>query len=150
MNKKIIAVDDYLKVNDRVVDFDLHDLENPNQMVTLALRIKRASPRDTIKIMELVNLRFGDNPNVIAEDDISKMSAEQRNATINLSYQYDATLISSCVYHPPANGNMSEETERVFEDMDAVLDRCPSELFERLREIIGRQKMVLPSAEAKK
>jgi hypothetical protein len=147
--RKVISIGDYIKVTDRVVDIELIDPINPSNKVVVSLRIKRANPKETIKIMEFVNRKMGDK-SVFTDKEIADMDAEERVTAINLAYNYDATLISSCVFLPPANGDLSQETEKVFPTADDVLDKCPLDLFDRLKEIVGQQRMVVPEGEAKK
>jgi hypothetical protein len=151
--KKVIAVGDFLKVTDTIVEFELQDpTSDIGEMVTVPIRIRRANPNETIKIMEFVNKRMGDS-SVFTEGDLSKMSPDERTEAINLAYQYDATLISSCSFHPPADGVSLEQDPnpgKVFETADDVLEHCPLDLFDKLRVTIGRQRMVMTEAEAKK
>lgn len=151
--KKVISVGDFLKVTDSIVEFELQDPEGVDgAMVTLPLRIRRANPRETIKIMEFVNKRMGDSV-VFTEGDMAKMTPDERTEAINLAYQYDATLISSCTFHPPVNNGplvTDPNPKKVFETADDVLDNCPLDLFDKLRISVGRQRMVMTEAEAKK
>lgn len=147
---KIIAVGDFIKNKDKIVDVAVPDPEIPGGTIGVTLRIKKPSPNDTIKIMEFVNNRLGDKMDLVQTDDIMTLKAEERNEAINLAYQYDATLISSSVFFPPEDGDLSKNTEKVFATADKVLDECPNDLFNALRSIVGRDKTVLTEAEAKK
>ncbi len=151
--KKIIAVGDFIKITDVVTEFEVQDPTGADgDKVYMLLRIRRANPRETIKIMEFVNKKMGDKA-VFTEDDIAKMTAEERTSAINLAYQYDATLISSCVFHPPVDGqdiSTDPNPRKVFNTADDVLDKCPLDLFDKLRLSVGRQRMVMTEAEAKK
>ena len=152
--RKLISVGDYLKVSDGIKDFELQDPDgNEGEMVTLSLRIRRANPRETIKIMEFVNNRLGDNLEGFGETKFESMTGEERSNAVNLSYEYDATLISSCVFRlPPEGMTIEDDTEpiKVWETADDVIDGCPLELYEKLKTVIGKQKLVMPEAEAKK
>jgi hypothetical protein len=153
--KKIIAVGDFLKKRDKVVDFEVLDPDGDgiNDLATLPIRIRTATPRGTIKVMEFVNQRLGDKAS-FTETEMENMSPDERTEAITLAYHYDATLISSCAFYPPAEGKTIEDEPNpipIFKNSDEVLDRCNSlDLFNQLRTVIGRQRMVITEAEAKK
>lgn len=151
--KKVISVGDFLKVTDTIIEFELMDPSGTGEdSVIVPIRIRRANPKETIKIMEFVNKRMGDT-GVFTGGDIASMSPDQRTEAIELAYQYDATLISSCAFVPPVNGGPLEtdpNPSKVFETADDVLEKCPLDLFDKLRTAVGRQRMVITEAEAKK
>jgi len=54
------------------------------------------------------------------------------------------------VFFVPANKDLSIETDKVFPTMEDVMTKCPTDLFNALREIVGLTKPTITEGEAKK
>lgn len=151
-DRKIIAVGDYLKKKKSIIDVEVLDPENPKESVYIQFLIQKPSPKDTLIIMEFVNHRMShlleDDKSEIKEKDIRAMTSEDRTEAINLVYAYDATLISSCVFKPQPGED--GRPVKVWETSDDVLADNTIELFEKLRAIVGSQKVVISEGEASK
>jgi hypothetical protein len=145
VGRKVIAIGDFIKKKrDSIVEVDAVDPESGEE-VNVTVRIKTPSPKDSMKIMQYVNLKFPDSGREGVVEDFKSATPEERNILLELAFQYDALLVSSCVLHP----TMDEE-KKVWESPDQVLEECPYPLFERFKEIIGKNKIFLSEAEAKK
>lgn len=147
--KKVISVGDFIKSRDRIVDVAVPDPEEIGGTISIRLLIKKPSPADTIRIMEFVNKRLGDKVHLLSQE-MSDMDQDTRNEAISLAYEYDATLISSSVYYPPDGDDLSIDTGKVFETSADVMDKCPNDLFNSLRMIVGQNRYVITEGEAKK
>ena len=140
-NRKIISLGDYITKKNKIVDFELNDPESDG-MVTISFLIKRPTPYDTIKVME-----HGAANQDLFERDQKDMSEEELNRLYTAVFNHDAIIISSCVFFPPENG---EEPKKVFETPKDVLERCPNELFTKLKDYIQENGFIIASGEAKK
>jgi len=147
--KKVIAVGDFIDSKNRIMNVAIPDPEEIGGTIEVTVLIRKPSPKDTIKIMEFVNKRFEGKADIIGKK-MSDLDDEKRNEAFQLAFEYDATLISSSVYYPPDSGNPNDETEKVFESASEVMDRCPSDLFNALRMIVGQNRYVIAEGEAKK
>jgi hypothetical protein len=149
--RKVIAVGDYIRRQDRIISITTTDSENPTEEVDLFFRIKTPSPRESIKMMEFVNNRV--EGKTIGSDDFSfeNLSPDERNKYIKTSLEYEALLVSSCVFLPPDDlSDLSQKTNRVWETLDDVLDYCPLDLFNKLKNEVSGEKLFINTAEAKK
>lgn len=138
--RKVISLGDYVKKLDSVKYAETPDGDIP-------IRIKRPSPKDSLVIMEMVNKEIADETmeeiQAGQELDVNKMSPDERIEVLRFSYQYDATLISSCCFYPTMDGDgtvalkQEENPKRIWENADDAMSIMIDEiLFGALKKLI--------------
>ena len=133
--RNVISVADYVNKIDSVAFISLMEGDIP-------IRIKRPSPKDSLVIMEMVQKASGEGmDDALTGLDTDNLTPEEKIELIRFSYDFDATLISSCCYHPDMDGDEAAETQsdnptKIWEDKDDVLERSTEALFNKLRAYI--------------
>lgn len=154
MEKKIIAVGDYIKKVDEVVEFPIR-IEGVD-MVT-EIRVKKPMAEYSHRMMKVLVDNFGDRVGELeqsADEDFNSKSIEEKHNMLDFGFMHSCTLISSCCYFPDRDdsGNLVEVPRLIWEDHDAVAKTCPEDLFNAIAAYLkGRD--IAPSvteAEAKK
>jgi len=133
--KKIIAIKDYLQQKPEPVDVELDDC-------VVQVILESPSPEDVVTLMQMVSIK---NPrgDAATAKDFDKYTPEERAEVFRLGYEYDAALVSSCA-KDPADG------KKIWPTMEDAMKSPHVQLFEKLRPLVQKFRIVMGEGEAKK
>jgi hypothetical protein len=89
----------------------------------------------------LVNIKYGGKIQEI--EDMDTATEEEKAAVLDWSYDYNCLLISSCIFDPTTK-------KKVWVDGDDVMENCPTDSFEFLRDHLNEHKFLINKGTAKK